>query len=683
MKPTDSASPDEPRADATADGAQGETHAGASDAGNATDETGPAASGSDGTDGEDPALSGALETMLDVVQGPEENRGFLLVVSGNHTGRLFVLDRGEHLIGRARSADVTIDDKAASQRHAKIVQHETQYTLVDLGSTNGTYVNDELVDGEAPLRIGDVIRIGETLLTFLDEQGAGEASRTIPIRWGYPPPGRSAISRQPLANVAVEAPAVEPQAYGSGEGSIRDLIEKVLVVLDFARRYRGWLIGLTLAGIAAGIALYILFPQPKLATFQVSLKPDAKSNPVERYGRPGDGDLAFFATADRDFKDPKLIRKTLAELGEKDPSNGRVEAIRNNLAFERVSRTDNVFQGSYTASKAEAAKQFLATHMPLFLDYEIDKALKAFQAQVDFLSKQLDEAEADLLDTENHLLEFRKENLDGLPDQAQERFSSKFELSTRQSELSTRLERVNLELQHARNKLKSEDAIVSERVEQTKPYQAALVEVERKISEAKARGLGNDHPELVKLRAEKRDLQRMSEDVLKSKATELERRANAEQQALRDRIKELEVERRVAQKELGQVSSKLSKTEQILEKLPQVEVTNEQLVRSHDAKKALYARLFERLKASQLQLELERSSAQARYDVVQPPTVMATSLLKVAVLRIGAPGVLGFILAICVGLSLELRSYVKENFGPNPIGVRSRGKARAAPSPPR
>lgn len=74
-------------------------------------------------------------------------------------------------IGRSPEADVRIEDRFASGIHARIHSSKGDYYLEDLGSTNGTYLNGSLVDGEAELHDLDQIRIGDTEFRFELEVG--------------------------------------------------------------------------------------------------------------------------------------------------------------------------------------------------------------------------------------------------------------------------------------------------------------------------------------------------------------------------------------------------------------------------------------------------------------------------------------------------------------------------------
>jgi hypothetical protein len=76
-------------------------------------------------------------------------------------------------IGRSRSCDLRLPGGDASRRHAEISGGADGFTLMDLGSTNGTYVNDERVQKHT-LQPGDRIEIGNSLITFCEVGGGLE-----------------------------------------------------------------------------------------------------------------------------------------------------------------------------------------------------------------------------------------------------------------------------------------------------------------------------------------------------------------------------------------------------------------------------------------------------------------------------------------------------------------------------
>ena len=84
---------------------------------------------------------------------------------GSKAGAAYDLSGGA-LLGRGDEADIVLEDAFASSRHAQLVPHGDVIVLEDLGSTNGTYLNDEPLRGPQPLHPGDRIRIGDSAFTF-------------------------------------------------------------------------------------------------------------------------------------------------------------------------------------------------------------------------------------------------------------------------------------------------------------------------------------------------------------------------------------------------------------------------------------------------------------------------------------------------------------------------------------
>lgn len=68
------------------------------------------------------------------------------------------------VLGRSDEADFLLDDPYASEFHIRLVAQENGVTLHDLGSTNGTYVNGRRVNAPTPLRKGDNIQVGKTVM---------------------------------------------------------------------------------------------------------------------------------------------------------------------------------------------------------------------------------------------------------------------------------------------------------------------------------------------------------------------------------------------------------------------------------------------------------------------------------------------------------------------------------------
>jgi pSer/pThr/pTyr-binding forkhead associated (FHA) protein len=83
---------------------------------------------------------------------------------GHAPGMIYDIGEGA-VLGRGEDAEIRLDDPFASSRHAQLVLQ----VLEDLGSTNGTYLNEELLHGPAPLHTGDRVRIGDSEFTYEEE----------------------------------------------------------------------------------------------------------------------------------------------------------------------------------------------------------------------------------------------------------------------------------------------------------------------------------------------------------------------------------------------------------------------------------------------------------------------------------------------------------------------------------
>jgi hypothetical protein len=88
----------------------------------------------------------------------------LVIRSGAQAGMEFPLDRPVVRIGRGSGSDIILQDSQASRQHAEISQQGDQYYIRDLGSMNGTFVNEERLTAPRLLQPGDQVRIGNTVM---------------------------------------------------------------------------------------------------------------------------------------------------------------------------------------------------------------------------------------------------------------------------------------------------------------------------------------------------------------------------------------------------------------------------------------------------------------------------------------------------------------------------------------
>jgi uncharacterized protein involved in exopolysaccharide biosynthesis len=353
-----------------------------------------------------------------------------------------------------------------------------------------------------------------------------------------------------------------------------------------------------------------------------------------------------------------LVESTLAALNKgKRPSHEEAVTTASNLKLDSIGL--GLYEGSFTHRDPEFAFRFLTKHLELFLENEVQRTLGGLQAEVKFISERLNENENELRRTEEELKIFKSKHIDGLPDYAQEHFVNKEALQTRRSTVAAQLERTNLELRLARKRLSEEAPLLARKVESAAPYQQSLIEVRRKLGEAQARGLGPQHPEIIGLKQQEAEFKRLAESARNTEASELERSANPGLLDLKRQVGDLEVAARGTSAELGEIGAQLSRIEGIVNKMPEVEAKYAMLTRSYNSTRELHTKLFERLRTSQIQLELERSSAKARYDITSPPESSGVPLRKALLKRTAFGLVLGLAIGFGLSLVLELRRHMK------------------------
>jgi pSer/pThr/pTyr-binding forkhead associated (FHA) protein len=162
---------------------------------------------------------------------------FEVINEGPSRGTRYTLDSPRITIGRGAHNDVAINDESVSEYHAKLQRRENAWYLLDLESTNGTYVGGKRVADEARLTPGDDVRFGGVKMTF---HGSGPVARSsgetrVIVGVKAPDPKR-AEQRHKELNDRVAPDAVE---QGAGISPILWLTVIVLVILAVFAVVRG------------------------------------------------------------------------------------------------------------------------------------------------------------------------------------------------------------------------------------------------------------------------------------------------------------------------------------------------------------------------------------------------------------------------------------------------------------
>jgi FHA domain len=103
---------------------------------------------------------------LSVRRKSARSRACLVQYSGDTLGRRYLLDAPEITIGRSSVNGIVIHDDSVSREHAKIISRSNVVAVEDLGSSNGTFIQDEPVLSRTSLKDSDMLRVGNILLKF-------------------------------------------------------------------------------------------------------------------------------------------------------------------------------------------------------------------------------------------------------------------------------------------------------------------------------------------------------------------------------------------------------------------------------------------------------------------------------------------------------------------------------------
>lgn len=133
----------------------------------------------------------------------QANESYRLIVRrGPQPNQVYELSGDITNLGRDITNDIVINDREVSRHHLRLMQGSEGYTIEDLGSTNGTFINGKRISGAQALKNGDMIGLGETVTLQYEvaRPGAGAPAPQPPTDESrYRPPAQSEPSAQPFA----------------------------------------------------------------------------------------------------------------------------------------------------------------------------------------------------------------------------------------------------------------------------------------------------------------------------------------------------------------------------------------------------------------------------------------------------------------------------------------------------
>src|SRR3989338_11437543 len=202
------------------------------------------------------------------------NPPYVVIVDGPHKGARFPLQEGTNIIGRLDEYQVVLDDQSVSRKHAEIVFVNGSWTVHDLGSKNGTYVNGAQLSESVVVGHKDLIRVGIYTLRLITQEITQDDELEVSAQeigeWGtvVVSPGKEGGT----ARIGVEPEVTAPHSplEESDELQRKTFIKRLGGKGGWLPKARIWILGALLffVVLVAGLYFYwtiILAPQGEAA----------------------------------------------------------------------------------------------------------------------------------------------------------------------------------------------------------------------------------------------------------------------------------------------------------------------------------------------------------------------------------------------------------------------------------
>jgi hypothetical protein len=625
----------------------------------------------------DLGIDGELQRAVDSAKA----LAYIIVFNGEFPQRIYVVTRNTIVIGRDDDADLQISDVSVSAHHARLTCRAQGFEVEDLDSTNGLFLDGERVR-RAGLQNGDRVTVGVVDLMFLLDRPTSATIR-LPDMSRRPPmvaalPGSSVPAIRDPVIATHRAPRPRKDRAEEEEQSFEDLIRKLANVYQVLRKDARRIGLLTFLGVMIGLLSVPVRPPPTSASSEVKLLPRPtfattnRPDEQQRVQYTDEGSMPFVKGAERTLTQPDFVRATLRSLTDAPLDQPRVVSVASNLKVEEIG--DHTFRVTYKNKSGVPPVEFLTAHLRAYVQTEITKSVREVSAKVAFLSDQLKTVEGDLNRLGADRATFRELNVDRLPEDAALTSSSRHSMETRRADLVADIHRLEGDLKGEEAQLHRDSPLARAKFQASETYRQSLVDVNRKLSEAYARGLTDGHPEVQQLKDEKQRIQNLVKDELSSQASTLTRETDPNYQAARSRIDKLRADLGAARANLGETDKALGRLHKVEQDLPRVEQQLSDLDHRQAATKQLHGELFSKLKQAEIQLNLEKVSAESRYDIT--PVELEKPKRAITIAQRGGIGLfLGLLVAMFFIVFREGRKVVSQALATVPAASGATGRA--------
>jgi pSer/pThr/pTyr-binding forkhead associated (FHA) protein len=613
-------------------------------------------------------LRGPLEMQLDRAVNhspPRKGKAFLMVATGEGAGTVFPLSDGPVIVGRSPDAEVHVNEVAISTEHARLEQTDAGFTLCDLGSTNGTYVNGQRLVGTVVLVSGDSVRMGSTTFTFVTRE-SGLPKGTVKLRNPNPDLPLEPQRRRPVESLAMAGPPDSRGQY-TGSVSLTEVVRKVKTYWVYVRRYGRIAAVITAVGLVFGMGQAWFRPPPGSAWFEMTLAGSDRSSDGHEEGPQ------VFVGPESTFRSLPLIKRTLSELGVPNASDALATEIQRMLTLERVGFNSSVWRGEYASTTAERATEFLKKHVNVYVDSELDKLLKVLRTDAEFDRAQEARATEAVASVRAELIAFSDEHPEAVPKDAKLPDDARPQLAPGAS-----AERIQQSIASTERALRA--AYTKIQSGKARPYLEQATTAEAKVAEARARGLRDQHPEVKSLLNLQASMRARANALLAAEPSPGEQSLDPQIATLKQELSDLRARLDAARATASERSTTdgaasptiMTRNEPTVRVVPagaaaavpereagpslsQLRIGYGELAREYERAKTEQDALIKKRENTERLLDRERMSAEARYGIITPPTPAKASMVAAMAKRGVMGGALGFVIAVVVGACLELR----------------------------
>ncbi|PQO43393.1 SpoIIE family protein phosphatase [Blastopirellula marina] len=321
---------------------------------------------------------------------------YLVAVNGSDAGKKIYLTGEKYVMGRHPECDIVVDAGAVSRHHAQITRKNQDLLIEDLGSRNGTFVNDSAIHSLQKLKDGDLIRVCDVTFTFhLDQPFAPPSARNLAQREGGGAYGTIMVDDDSAPSTIMSQLEVSSQSGGVSLQASAEV--KLAAMLEITKN---------LGGV---IAPEDVFPQVLESLFKIFLQADRsfiilqdeKGRLTPRWTktrRPGDENIRISRTVIN-----HVIEKKQAILSADAAADSRFEMsqsitdfqIRSIMCAPLIDSEGKAF-GALQIDTLDQRKRFQQEDLEVLMSVATQAAISIDNAQLHQRAMKQQEIERDL-----------------------------------------------------------------------------------------------------------------------------------------------------------------------------------------------------------------------------------------------------------------------------------------------